>query len=323
MLSHLSRSKLLRRFAGATCVAVSGAAGALIAQQPEPLPPAAPVTAPITPAPVAEPPKPVAVPRKPVAVAEVTLARTVLAAIDADPVLKDVNLIVSVVDRGAVVGGPVTSEEVKKRVEVVIRGVPGVESVKNVCFVQTDADPLLRAMAERLKPDAKPAAPPTLPGVALAPSAPEGFLPPVRNEPPSDLLAGTKPNTVVALNPQLPPVSVLGAPVAPAGVSTVAKVAPLPPLPPVTPPTPALPTAPGALTGSAPAPAKPVDLQAAALAVRKSDPRFARFTVELKPDGALFISGRSASTADVGDFATELRKIPGAGRIVVDPALVR
>ena len=57
--------------------------------------------------------------------------------------MKDVNVIVSVVDRGAVVGGPVTSEDIKKRVESVIRDVPGVESVKNVCFVQSDPDPLV------------------------------------------------------------------------------------------------------------------------------------------------------------------------------------
>ena len=89
------------------------------------------------------------------AISDVALARSVLAAIDADPVLKDVNLIVSIVDRAAVIGGPVVSEDVKKRVEQVVRGVAGVESVKNVCFVQTEPDPLLRAIAQRLKPDAK------------------------------------------------------------------------------------------------------------------------------------------------------------------------
>jgi hypothetical protein len=273
MLTHLSRSKLLRRVAGAACLVVSGAAGALIAQQPaEPLP--APLTAPVAPTPVAPAPRPVAI-------AEITLARTVLATLDADPVLKDVNLIVSVVDRSAVIGGPVTSEDVKKRAEAVVRGVPGIESVKNVCFVQTDADPLLRAMAERLKPGAQSDTTPPLPGVALAPAAPAGFLPGVPAEPPRDLLA-LKPNTVAA-RPALPPVSVLGAPVAPAGSGTVAKVSPLPTITPPAPP--ALPTTPGALTGSTTAPAKPTDLGAAAI--------------------------------------EELSKLPGAGRIRVDPALVR
>ena len=46
MLSHLSRPKILRLFAGTAFVAVSVAAGALIAQQPEPIPPAALVAAP-------------------------------------------------------------------------------------------------------------------------------------------------------------------------------------------------------------------------------------------------------------------------------------
>jgi hypothetical protein len=256
------------------------------------------------------------------AVAEVTLARSVLAALDADPVLKDVNLIVSVVDRGAVVGGPVTSEDIKKRVEVVIRGVPGVESVKNVCFVQADPEPLMRAMAERLKPGTRPSPPPALPGVALAPAAPDGFLPAVPPEPPATLLASEAPNTVAA-RPALPPVSVLGAPVAPAGPGTVAKVSPLPPLAPVAPQAPALPTAPGALTGATVTPAKAVDLQSAARAVARSDPRFARLTAELKPDGALFVSGWAVGVDTVRDFVTELRKLPGAGRVVVDPALVR
>jgi hypothetical protein len=225
-------------------------------------------------------------------------------------VLKDVNLVVSVVERGAVVGGPVTSEDVRKRVEVVVRGVPGVESVKNVCFVTTDGDPLLRAMAERLKPGTRPTSPPPLPGVALAPTVPAGYLPPVPPDPESELLAGIqRSNKVDAQYVPLPP-SVLGAPVAPAEPGATSRPAP-----------PAAP-APGALTGST-APAQPPDLPTAARAAARAEPRFARFTVELKPDGALFVSGASANTSDVRDFVTELRKLPGAGRIVVDPALVR
>ena len=83
------------------------------------------------------------------------LSRAVLAALDADPTLKDVNLIVSVVDRGAVIGGPVATEEIRKHAEKVVRGVAGVESVKNVCFVTAAPEPLLRAAVEGLKPAPK------------------------------------------------------------------------------------------------------------------------------------------------------------------------
>ena len=309
MLSHLSRFVTLRALAGASCLAVFGTAGALVAS--DPLPPAAPVAP--------------AAPAKPVAVSDVALARAVLTAIDADPVLKDINLIVSVVDRSVVIGGPVATEEIKKRAETVVRGVNGIESVKNVCFVQPDPDPLLRAVTERMKPGAKPTGVAALPGVALPPSAPEGFLPPVPAQPPSDLLAGA-PKPVETLRPTLPVapvVNVLSGPVAPVGPGAAAKVSPLPsvaPAPESAAPT--FPTAPVALTG-APATTKPTDVQTAVSAIRKADARFARLTVESKPDGGLLVSGWSAKPSDAWDFAAELRKVPGVVRVAVDPQLVK
>ena len=307
MLSHLTRFVSLRMLAGAACVGATAAAGVLAAGDPLPLP--APV---VPPAAVANP----------VVFSDVALARNVLAAIDADPLLKDVNLIVSVVDRGVVIGGPVTTDEVSRRVEAVVRRVPGIESVKNLCFVQTDPDPLLRAVAERMKPGARPPVVAALPGVAVPPAAPDGFIQPVPPQPPSDLLASSgAPGTVVAQLPTVPPVGVLGAPIAPAGPGAVAKVIPLPPVAGPAPAT-ALPTSPGALTGST-ASAKPADIQAAVVAVRKTDARFARLLVELKPDGGLFVTGWSAKAADAWDFATELRKVPGVVRVAVDPVLVK
>lgn len=320
MFSHLSRPKLLRTLAGITVLALSSAAGALVAQQPDPIPPAAPVVAPVATPQAAPASSAPAAPAKGTAISDVALARSVLAALDADPVLKDVNLVVSVVDRGVVIGGPVASDNVKRRVESVVRGVPGIESVKNLCFVHADPDPLMRAVAERMKPNTKPAAPAALPGVALGPSAPEGALPPVQPLQPIDLFPGTKASDTVAAKPQLPPVGLLGAPVA-VGPATNAKVSPLPTIPAPAAPAP-LPTAPGSLTGSNPAPAKPADVHAAALAVRDSTPRYARLTVELKPDGTLFVSG-SAKKDDVIEFVTEVKKIPGVGRVAVDPFLVR
>lgn len=305
MFSHLPRVLTLRTLAGAACLALMGAAGALIAQPPAPIPPAAPPTA----------------AARPVAISDVTLARAVLAAIDADPMLKEVNLVVSVVDRGAVVGGPVVSEDVKKRVEAVVRGVPGVESVKNVCFVQSDPDLLMRAMAARLKPEAKGPAVAGLPGVALPPVAPDGFIPPVLPLPPTDLVAAAPgPNTVVAQLPTAPRVGILGAPVSPAGTGVVAKVPPLPTVASPTGPAP-LPTTPGSLTATTPA--VPADVQAVVAALRKGDARFARLTAEVKPDGGLFVTGKSATATDAWDFAAELRKVPGVARVAVDPQLVK
>ncbi len=214
MFTLLLTSKTLRTLAAFACVAGLADAGALTAA--DPLPPAAPVT---QPAPAA----------KPVAISDVALARAALAAFDADPLLKDVNVLVSVVDRGAVIGGPVHSEELKKRAEAVVRGVPGIESVKNVCFIEADPDPLLRAVASRMTPGAKPAAAP-LPGVSVPPAAADGFIPPVPPQLPTDLVAINPGKTVVVQTPNLlgaPVVGVLGAPVAPAAPNAVAKAQPL------------------------------------------------------------------------------------------------
>ncbi len=290
MFSHPTRLATLRTLTGAAVLALAGTTGAVFAG--DPLPPVAPVA-------------------KPVAISDVTLARAVLAAIDADPALKNVNLVVSVVDRGAVIGGPVATDDIKKHAEAVVRAVPGVESVKNACFVQPDPDPLLRAAVERMKPGAKPAGVAALPGVALPPTAPEGFLPPVPPQPPSDLVV-TAPKPVEALRPALPlgpAVNILGAPVAPAAPGSAPKASPVPP-------------APAALTGST-VTEKPTDVPTAVAAIRKSDPRFAKLTAEQKPDGGLLVSGWSAKPADAWDFAAELRKVPGVARVAVDPRLVK
>jgi hypothetical protein len=317
MFSHLSRLLTLRTLAGAACLGVT-AAGVLLAG--DPLPPAAPFVAP--PSVASATPLAASTKSTSVAISDVTLARSILTAIDADPVLKNVNVIVSVVDRGVVVGGPVATEELKRRVEVVVRSVPGIESVKNTCFVHANPGLLLRATAERMKPGAKENSVATLPGVAVPPAAPDGFLPPVPPQPPSDLLASAaSPGAIVAQHPAVPPISILGGPVNPGGSGAVVKVAPVPPGASPTPP-PALPTTPGALTGTTTT-ARPADVKAAVAAIRKADPRFARLLVELKPDGGLFITGWSAKAADAWDFATELRKIPGITRVAMDPQLVK
>ncbi|AMV23628.1 BON domain protein [Gemmata sp. SH-PL17] len=307
MFAHLLSSTTLRTLAGFTCVAGTVGVGTLFAI--DPLPPGAPVSSPV----------PLVAPAaKPVSISDVALARAALAAFDADPVLKDAHVFVSVVDRGAVIGGPVTSESVKKRAEAVVRAIPGIESVKNTCFIEADPDPLMRAVADRMKPGTKPTISSTpLPGVSIPPAAPEGYIPPVPPPQPTDLVASVQ-KTVVAQHPTSlgpPVVGLLGAPVAP---HTVAKVPPTP-----TPtPTPSAPsTAPGALTGSAGA--KPSDVLTAVAAIRATDARFAKLTAELKPDGGLFVSGSAAQITDVVDFVAEARKVSGVVRVAVDPKLVK
>lgn len=104
----------------------------------------------------------------PTPMSDVILARSALTAIDADPALRGVNLIVSVVDRSAVIGGPVASAEIGKRAETVVRGVTGIAEVKNHCFVQEKPDPLLKAVADRLAASPRPLLA-ELPGVVLPP----------------------------------------------------------------------------------------------------------------------------------------------------------
>src|SRR5262245_11682130 len=307
MITHLRSLKSLRILTGVTSVVLLGVAGALYA-----MPPTVPPMHSSSPTPGAPPP-PGATAAKPVELSDVALARAILAAFDADPTLKDVNIVVSVVDRVAVIGGPVNSAEVMKHAEQVVRRIPGIESVKNTCFVLADPDPLLRAVANQMKPGAKPTGSAALPGVAIPPSAPEGFLPPVPPPPPSDLLAvGSTPNTVVAQKPLVlpvgPAIGVLGAPVSP-GSGAVTSPVPLPA------------PGPAALTGSTSA--KPGDLQAGITAIRTTDKRFDKLTVEVKPDGGLFVSGSAAKPADVWDFAAEVRKLPGVTRVAVDPNLVK
>ncbi len=62
---------------------------------------------------------------------------------------------------------------------------------------------------------------------------------------------------------------------------------------------------------------------AAVAAVRAADARFARLTVEVKPDGGLFVTGSAAKAEDAWDFAGALRKVPGVARVALDPNLVK
>lgn len=221
------------------------------------------------------------------AVSDVVLARSALAALDADPVLRDANLLVSVVDRVAVVGGPVRSAEHGSRAAAVVKHVPGIVDVKNRCFVQDTPDALLQAIS------AKPAASPAnLPGVVASPRTGqvEELTPPLGGTAAKVEPAG-KP--VVALRPSNPGDSVLLPPV---GAVPPARVA-----------TPA----PSVLTSG-----RTAEALTLADAARKADPRYAALSVTFA-NGTFVIAGKAARAADAWDLAQELRRIPGVPRVAV------
>jgi hypothetical protein len=256
-------------------------------------------------------------PPKAPTLSDVILARAALTALDAEPELRGVNLVVSVVDRVAVIGGPVATARQAQRAEEVLRAVPGIDSVKNTCFVTPVPDPLLKAVADRLG-TTLPERPvmTDLPGVLTGAMPPSSPFPSNGGTNDSNRLATRSGNgTVVALRPALPMgggLELLGPPVSGATKPSLPSPAAVPP------PT----TAPGVLTATLPpeslAPAG--DLLAAAAALRKTEPRFAGLTVDLR-DGVLVIGGSAPMAADAWDFAAKLRAIPGVNRVAVGSVL--
>jgi hypothetical protein len=266
----------------------------------------APVAA-VTPAAAAEPR-----PAPPV-VSDAGLARAALTALDAEPRLTDAAVLVSVIDRVAVIGGPVPTAEQSRLAADIVRRVDGIAEVRNRCFVTTKPDPLLRAVASRF-----PAPPrsfvPDLPGVLPGwQPTPLAELP----QPATDegLATTNPPGPVTSLRPPaadlggvlLPPTGFRGRTVAPVPAPTAPSMIP-PPAVPV--------PGPGVLTAS------PRDLLTAADAVRRGDPRFAGLRLDLR-DGALVISGTVARSGDAWQLAQLVRRIPGDYRIVIGEVTVR
>jgi hypothetical protein len=239
-------------------------------------------------------------------VSDVLLARSALTALDADPQLRDVNLVVSVVDRVAVVGGPVSSADLGRRAEGLVRRVPGITDVRNRCFVDQGVDPLIRAMASHLPAAPRQPLATELPGVVASPKT--GLVEEVTLPPESNLVAVVpRERTVVSLKPTTPGDNILLPPVAPHGPVAPAVTPAVPPgtltsVPPVTPP--------------AAIPGRPGDALLAADAVRKADRRFAGLTLELR-SGMLVIAGTAAKASDAWDLAQELRRIPGVARVAL------
>ena len=231
---------------------------------------------------------------------DVVLARSALTALDTAAELKGVNLVVSVVNGVAVVGGPVPSAAVAKRAEQVVRNVEGIKDVRNTCFVSAGPDPLLKAIADKGGTTL-----PQRPVMAELPGVLSNQLPaPVSPFPPNTNVAANDGNsTVVARKPALTlpgATGVLGAPVGPAGSNASVPVTPAPPA-----------IAPGTLTGS-----NAGGVLAAAGDVRKGEARFADLTVELS-GGVIMVGGSAPLASDAWDFAQKLRKIPGVSRVAV------
>ncbi len=258
----------------------------------------------------ADPPVPT-LPGSPAGVSNAVATRSVFLAIDADPELRRLNLMVSVVDGVAVIGGPVSSEAVAKRAEWVVRNVPEIKDVRNGCFVAAGPDPFLKAMAERLgsSPSSRPSMT-ELPGVLTPQPSAWGNAPPADFQN-SNLVAAAQPRNTVVVRKPGDELGVLGAPVGPLGSGSVS--APggrnsfsMPS------------TAPGKLTAM-PSQATVSDILTSASNAKKIEARFAKLTVEMQ-DGILVIGGSAPRAADAWDFADKLRQIPGVSRVVIATA---
>jgi hypothetical protein len=240
------------------------------------------------------------------------MARSALAVLDADPQLRDVNLLVSVVDRVAVIGGPVPNPETARRAEAVLRErVPGLADVKNRCFVQQAPDPLIRAVADRLGP--RPPAFPELPGVVPHPRTGMVFAPPPVAEVPI-VPATPWEQPFTSLKPPSPSTGgVLGGPVGPARPVADPPAVALAPIPAAVVPSPPTGVPTVLTTGSG----RPGDLLLAAATVRRSNPtKFGGLTTELQ-DGTLIIGGSAARAKYAWDYAEALRRVPGMVRVAV------
>ena len=104
---------------------------------------------------VASDPIPLHLPKE-VITTDFDLMCRVKSAIASDPMLKNINLMVSVIDGGAVVGGAVASDAMSARVSQLLRTVPGITDVKVSCWVPAVEDPLRKIVAARLKAGTAP-----------------------------------------------------------------------------------------------------------------------------------------------------------------------
>ncbi len=100
---------------------------------------------------------------------DAVLTVKVRGAIAADKELAGLNLLVSVADRVAVVGGGVPDQALADRVEKAGRSVKGLKEVKVECWVASVEDPLTKLVGDRLKEPSVPAKPRPPLALSLAP----------------------------------------------------------------------------------------------------------------------------------------------------------
>jgi hypothetical protein len=248
----------------------------------------------------AAPPAPPAAAADPDAALEVKAK----AALAAEPGLAGLALMVSVVDRIAVVGGPVPDAGVAARVEAAVRKVPGLTDVRVSCWVPVADDGQLRKLVgEKLR--AEPAEP-VVPPLAIVPRpSPEPVPPtlPLTLAPrPTEEPQPTGTVTVQRIAAPQGLAGLLLDPVAAGGVLPMPAPATAYPAIPAA----AVPVVPAVGPGSVPA----------VLAALRKDPRFAGLTVELKA-GVAVIGGRAAHADDAWEFAAAVRKLPGVERVVL------
>ena len=254
------------------------------------------------------------------------LAYKAKSAIATDRSLAGINLSVSVVDRVAVVGGPVPDQATADRVEAVLRIVPGLARVTVRCWVAPPDDPFGDRVSElvadpnsvasvvpplvypsrpgdlRADPTAlawNPGATTTWPDrnavVVRRQSRPafEGFL--------LDPVVAGSPRPRSATIPELPmPGRADG-------------VTPYPTIPPQ-----GVPTTPNTTGPSSTQPSMAEEVGR----IRDSDPRFGWLTIRLD-GGTATVSGRAVHKSDAWDYAAKLRGVTGIDRVVVGEIVPR
>jgi len=251
-------------------------------------------------------------------VSDAMLARSALAALDRDPLLRDVSLVVSIVDRQAVIGGAVPTPDLSQRAEAIVRQATGIE-VKNRCFVQSRPDPLIRAVADRLNPNVRQPNGHDLPGIVRPPrmqTTDDAALSP-STALASDTTASVTPVVTLKIpsTTSVRPSLLLDPTVAPSGP----RYASQPPMPTISPvPTRLTNAVPASVSSAVPVavPNRATDLMGTLLDLRRTESRFAGLTVEMR-EGTVFLAGSSPRDLDAWDFAERVRRVPGVRQVVV------
>ncbi len=248
-------------------------------------------------------------------------------ALEKDPVLKGLNLWVSVRDGVVLVNGGVPSEEMAAKIEAVLSKVPGVTVVRVTTWVVPAEDPIKKLVGNKLAgpsdltPPNKAPTPilamnPVLPGSLpnVIPALPEGI---------GAVPATTSRATGTVVVQRFDPASeggFLQPPVATNNGSTKLPPdidVPAAPVGPIS-----YPTIRATRVPVAPAVQSPVETALELLAVRKSDPRFAGLVADLR-GGSAVVTGSAATRADAEAFAEAVKKIPGVGQVKFGTIQVR